>query len=178
MSKISKRQRLKTKQLVETSVLIALSVVLATFAVVTRPNGGAITIASMIPLILISFKYGWKWGVFAAVTYSALEMLLRFFTPPAGTLTAFILVVMLDYAIAFGVLGLAAIWGKKWYAVLIVCTLRFLAHFTSGMIIWGGSITFSLAYNASYMIPETIITLAVIIPMLKIPAISRWFDSK
>ncbi|MBR0517812.1 MAG: energy-coupled thiamine transporter ThiT, partial [Firmicutes bacterium] len=50
-----------------------------------------------------------------------------------------------------------------------VCVLRFLAHFLSGIIVWGsitedgiGAVIYSLTYNGSFMAVETVITIVVI----------------
>ncbi len=51
-----------------------------------------------------------------------------------------------------------------------MCLIRFLCSFLSGFLIWSsntpsgeGAVLYSLGYNASYMIPETVITAAAAI---------------
>lgn len=50
-----------TRKLAETAVLLALGTVLS-FVKVDMPMGGGMTICSMLPLIVVSWRYGWKWG--------------------------------------------------------------------------------------------------------------------
>ena len=81
--------------------------------------------------------------------------------------------ILLDYVLAFTLLGLA--WchrkavqesprrrGRRHGAV--VRFIRFMCSFLSGVLIWGNlsdglpAWTYSLTYNGSYMLPETILT--------------------
>ena len=82
---------------------------------------------------------------------------------------------MLDYIVAFTVLGLGGIFrktAKNQTTALVVgavlcCVLRYLCHFVSGFTVWRGvdvpldeALLYSVSYNAAYMVPETIITVA------------------
>lgn len=175
-----------TVTLVECAMMIALSTVLSMFKIYELPNGGAVTCASMVPLVLVSYRHGLKWGVGTAFAHSLLQMLLRFDAPPAKTFLAFALVVLLDYVLAFTVLGCAALFGKPFHnraasvAVGSACAvfLRFLCSFFSGILIWGEYAPegmpvwlYSLTYNGSYMLPELIIT--VLVSLVLIRALDR-----
>lgn len=173
----------KTKTLVECSLLIALSVVLSRLQFAPWPNGGSITVASMAPLVYLSIKRGWKWGLGSAFVYSLLQMLLDGISaPPVQSFFWFTMVILLDYVIAFTVLGLAGAFANVWknsknapiYATLCVTGLRYLCHIISGIIIWGvyapegtPAWAYSLGYNGTYMIPEMIITTIVVVLLLK-----------
>jgi len=171
--------------LAECAILIAVGTVLAQLQLFRMPNGGSVTVVSMLPFILISFRHGNKWGLLSGFANSLLQMLLGgLYTPPAGTVTAFAGAVMLDYIIAFTMLGSAA-WFAKWFGdeysprsilfgTFAVCFIRFLCSFVSGFLIWSslteqgfGAVTFSLVYNGSYMLPETIITVAAMLALYK-----------
>ena len=147
------------------------------------PQGGSITLASMAPLVLVSYRHGVKWGLGTAFVHSLLQMLLQFNAPPAKTLTAFALVVLLDYVLAFTVLGSAAFWGKPIrnrsasiaFGAAIAVFLRFLCSFASGILIWGEYAPegtpvwlYSLIYNGSYMLPELVITSVVTVALVKV----------
>ena len=54
----------KTRTLVECALMIALGTVLANIKIYELPNGGSITLFSMLPFIMISFRHGVKWGLF------------------------------------------------------------------------------------------------------------------
>ena len=73
----------KTRTLVECALMIALGTVLANIKIYSLPNGGSITLFSMLPFIMISFRHGVKWGLFTGFVNSLLQMLLGFYAPPA-----------------------------------------------------------------------------------------------
>lgn len=165
-----------TLTLVECALMIALSTILSMLTVFKMPQGGEVTCASLVPLIIVSYRHGIKWGVGTAFAHSLLQILLGFSAPPAKTFWAFLGVVLLDYVLAFTVLGTASFFGKpfKKRAVSVavgsvaVCLLRFVCSFLSGLLLWGEYVPadmpvwlYSLTYNGSYMIPETVITAAV-----------------
>lgn len=162
-----------TKKIVECGILIALAFVLSYIRVFEMPSGGSITAASMLPIIIISYRNGAGYGLLSGVIYSVLQMIQGFYPPPVATLTNYFLLVSLDYVVAFGILGIACVFAKPFsnklvgfsVSTVIVCALRALCHIISGVIIWGdasasfgAALTYSATYNLSYMIPETIIT--------------------
>ena len=168
----------RTRTLVECALMIAVGTVLAQIKIFEMPNGGSITLLSMLPFILISFRHGVKWGLFTGFVNSLLQMLLGFYAPPAGTVAAFVGVVLLDYVLAFTLLGLAGVIAKPFKNHLLgvaagtaaVCVIRFLCSFLSGALLWGSyqesyewargmSVwLYSFIYNGSYMLPELLIT--------------------
>ena len=141
--------------------------------------GGGITVG-MVPIVYIAFRHGNAWGIGSALVYSALQIAMGFYVPPANTVVSIILCVFLDYLLAFTVLGASKLFagtvkGNKLlgYAVgsFSVCMLRFLCSFLSGVILWGDYGTmwgieniwlYSFCYNISYMLPNAIITAAII----------------
>ena len=97
----------KTRTLVECALMIALGTVLANIKIYSLPNGGSITLFSMLPFIMISFRHGVKWGLFTGFVNSLLQMLLGFYAPPAPGLLPLVGMILLDYVLAFTLLGLA-----------------------------------------------------------------------
>ncbi len=73
----------KTRTLVECALMIALGTVLANIKIYSLANGGSVTLFSMLPFIMISFRHGVKWGLFTGFVNSLLQMLLGFYAPPA-----------------------------------------------------------------------------------------------
>lgn len=172
-----------TLTLVECALMIALSTVLSMFKIFELPQGGAVTCASMVPLVLVSYRHGTKWGITTAFAHSLLQMIIGFYAPPANTFWAFLGVILLDYVLAFTVLGTAAFFGKpfKNRAVSVavgsvaVCALRFLCSFASGILIWGSDAPagtpvwlYSLTYNGSYMLAEAVITAVVAVILIQV----------
>ena len=137
------------------------------------PFGGTITV-SMLPIIYYSYRRGWIWGAGVGFVYSLLQMALGFYVPPANNFGALVLCILLDYVIAFTVVGVANVFAKPFgkrrvlgytLGAVIVCLIRFVSSFLSGVILWGSNAPegmnvwiYSLAYNASYMIPNAILT--------------------
>lgn len=171
------------RTLVECAVMLALATILAVLPVIKLPYGGSVTYASMVPIVLVSYRHGVKWGLLTGVAFSLIQMMTGFYAPPTPTFWYFTLVVLLDYVLAFGVLGLAGAAGKVIKnrtasvitGTLVVTTLRFACHLLSGIIVWGvyaeegqTAFAYSFTYNGGYMIPEIIITTIVATLVIKI----------
>ena len=167
------QNRSKTRILTECAMMVALSVVLMQVKIFSMPQGGSVTLCSMLPVILVSYRNGPRWGVLTGVVLAALQMITGWYAPPAGTFLAYFGMILLDYVLAFTLLGTASFWAKplknRYAAVAVgttvVCVFRFLCSFLSGFLIWSSNaplgesaVWYSLGYNASYMIPETILT--------------------
>jgi len=172
-----------TKKLTVTGVMLSLSTVLSMVVIWRLPNDGSVTPGSMVPLIAIALIYGWRWGIFAGVTHGIIQMALMFPSPPVQNLMSYVGVVFLDYIIAFGILGTAGIvyrlMKKKYFAAAVAGAaglfLRFVCHLFSGVIIWGvyapegqNVFVYSLLYNGSYMLPEMLITVVLLLGVSKL----------
>lgn len=169
-------KRTKTKLLIESSLMVALATVLSVFVLVEMPYGGSVTAASMLPIIILSYRCGIGWGLAGGVVYGVIQQLLglkhlSYFT----TWQSVLAIILLDYVIAFTVCGLGGVFRSKKLsqrsALLLggalASMLRYLCHVISGATIWVGlsipdsaALIYSLGYNATYMIPETVILLA------------------
>ncbi len=173
---------MKTKQkqqllsLVEAAILMAVAVVLDYLCKLIPfqfPYGGGISI-SVLPLIFFTFRRGTAWGLGAGAVFSVLQIITGWYPPPAGTWWAFILCILLDYLLAFFLLGLSDLFAKPFgkhrlvgYGVgaVAVCLLRFLCSFLSGVVLWNSNCpegmnvwVYSLLYNGGYMVPNAILT--------------------
>ena len=175
-NKKSAIRAITVRTLTESALLVALATVLSLYAVYKLPNGGSITACSMIPIVLVSFKYPFGWSAAVAFTYALIQMLLGFYAPPVETFVYYALVVLLDYIVAFGVLCLAGPAYRSFpkatpvrvrlTAAAILCfALRFACHYLSGIIIWGAYAPpdqpvwlYSLLYNGSYMLGECVVS--------------------
>ena len=164
--------------------MVALAAVLSEFKI-SAPFGGSVTVFSMIPVILIGLRHGPMWGFSTAFVYSMTQFLFDASKMSGWGLAgpkAFILCTLFDYIIAFTVLGATGFFkfaivqtparGKKIIyasiATLFVCFLRYLSHVFVGAVLWyelykesiaEGAWLYSITYNFTYMLPETIITL-------------------
>ena len=107
-------RRLGLRRLVECAVLIAIGTVLSLFEF-SGPwaLGGGITVCSMLPLVLICHRHGTKWGICSALVYGVLQMFLGMKNVMYGqNFWQVLAIILLDYVVAFGVIGLAGIFDK------------------------------------------------------------------
>lgn len=170
-------QRTRNKKLVEAALMIALATVLSILKLVDLPYGGSVTMASMLPILILSYRNGLGWGLGGALVYAVIQQLLglktlSYFTTPDSVIA----IILLDYIIAFTVVGLGGIFKrvtKKQTTAIVLgavctCLLRYICHVISGATLWVGlsipdsaALLYSLGYNATYMLPETIVLAAV-----------------
>lgn len=148
----TKSTRFNTERLVVSAVFIALASVLSIFQPFALPQGGGITILSMLPMVIIAYRYGVAWGLISSFVYSVIQMLLGF-----NTVSAFfmpgdnqqvwwkaILICFIDYILAYSAMCLGGLFRKKANASVAICTgsivalsVRYLMHIISGAIFFG-----------------------------------------
>ena len=149
----------KTKRLTESAMLLSVAIVLelcSKMFIPELPFGGQVTLVSMLPVVLISYRHGVKWGLVSGAAYAMIEMAIGAKTVTAAfqpgyfgdgvmLLNALIMCV-LDYLVAVTVLGLGGIFrdrienrGKALCCGAIVALgCRYLAHILSGYILFAG----------------------------------------
>ncbi len=186
----------KTLRLVFSALMIAIGTVLSLFKFSgIWAFGGGVTFCAMLPLVIIAFVYGTKWGVFTAFVFSLLQMVLGMDNLMYGTNALMVIAIaLLDYIVAYTVIGFAAVFrgmNKNIYTDIVVgivftFLIRLLCHFITGWVIWDAlwpnemgmlSPIYSIAYNGSYMVPEIVITSIVAVALERILHYSRWGDS-
>ena len=159
-----------TRVLTESAIAVALSFVLGLFVLFKMPFGGSVSL-EMIPLILLSLRQGWKVGVVAGATYGLLDLAIDPFVVHP-------LQLLLDYPLAFGVLGLAGLFQPTVRGAVLGATVavlaRFLCHLLSGVVYFASYAPdgwnvwlYSAAYNAAYLVPSLLIAIAVVVVLLK-----------
>lgn len=161
-----------TRKLTESAVMLALSVVLSYLKLVDLPYGGSITLCSMLPMVLIAYRHGLGFGLLTGFAGSLIQLLMGLKNLSYATSAwAAIAIIMLDYILAFTVTGLGGVFRKKMKqtsaivsGMTLVCLLRYIFHVIAGCTVWAGlsipdaqALVYSLAYNATYMLPELII---------------------
>ncbi len=164
----------KMLRLVESGLLLALATVLSMVKVLDLPYGGSITAFSALPILLVAYRHGTPWGLLTALAHALIQLMLG-----AGTLSyatsagAAVAIVVLDYLLAFTVLGLGGIFRRRTsgqgtalvLGALLTGGLRYVLHVIAGCTVWAGlsipteaALIYSLAYNATYMVPEVAVT--------------------
>ena len=149
----------KTKRLTESAMLLAMAIVLELLSkmfIPEMPFGGQVTLVSMLPVVLISYRHGVRWGLVSGVAYAVIEMAIG-----AGTVTAAfqpgyfgdgvmlvnaLIMCLLDYLVAYTMLGLGGIFrdrieshGKALACgALVALGARYISHILSGYILFSG----------------------------------------
>jgi len=166
----------KTFRLVLSAVMIGLATVLSLIKVYQMPLGGSVTLCSMLPILLIGYKYGAKWGMFTGFVYAIVQLLLdlgavlSWGLTPTAVAASFVF----DYLVAFSALGLAGIYGKGFVRYILgmvtAMLFRFVSHVISGVTAYGSFLPkewhnhlwlYSVVYNGTFILPDLIICLFV-----------------
>ncbi len=159
--------------MVESAILIAIATVLSLIKIIQLPYGGSVTIAAMLPIIIISYRHGLGWGIASGLVYGVIRQLLGISVLGwVTTWQSILAVILLDYVVAFAFCGLGGVFRRPvknqalalTLGAILACVLRFLCHVISGATVWAGlsipteaALIYSIAYNSTYMIPETIV---------------------
>ena len=149
------------------AICVALALALSMIRLFPMPQGGEVTLCSMLFIVLAGYWFGPKAGILAGVSLG----LLKFVISPYAVHPAQIL---LDYPLAFGALGLSGFFRNRKYGLFsgyaAGCLSRFCMSFISGVIFFSSfavekgqhPMYYSAAYNLSYILPEMGITLALL----------------
>ncbi len=151
------------KRLTTSAMMLAMATVLALVCAyipfLNLPFGGGFTVASMLPIVLISYMYGVKWGFFVSVTYSCIQIIMdlvlgkgstiiALFTPSSEDymgLVVAIAILFIDYFLAYTLLGLGGVFRNKInnktlaivLGVIVALFSRYVCHIVSGYIFYG-----------------------------------------
>ena len=167
-----KKMNSHLQALTECGLMIALAVALSWFKLPLWGNGGSIDFVS-VPILLVAFRLGIGWGTAAGAVTGLVKCLI------AGGIGWGIPSVLLDYVLAYALLGLCGLFRGKgraglFFGTLLGCAARFASHFLSGVLVWriavgesmelfGGTFVnselYSLAYNGSYMLGNLLVAL-------------------
>ena len=155
----------RLKILTETGVMIAAAMALSQFKLYTLPNGGSVSLGA-VPILIFSARHGVKQGMICGALAGMLMALLR-------PIVVHPIQFLLDYPLAYASLGIAGI--VKWETALKTTSATILAHLLKMMChTVAGAVFFiknkdslteiiiaSTIYNASYILPETLICIVI-----------------
>ena len=151
------KKRWTARMLANGALCIALATVLSFVTLYKMPQGGTITLASMLPIFLFSYAYGVGPGMLVGAAYGFVQFL------QGGLYFVHPIELLLDYPLAFGAIGLAGLifMAKKdglipAYLFGVLC--RYICSVISGVVFFGAYVpegfsplTWSLWYNILYM---------------------------
>ena len=149
----------KTKRLTESAMLLAMAIVLELVSkmfIPEMPFGGQVTLVSMLPVVLISYRHGVKWGLVSGVAYALIEMAIGAKTVAAAFQPGYfgdsvmvvnaLIMCLLDYLVAYTMMGLGGIFRNRMEnrgaalacGALVALGARYLSHVLSGYILFSG----------------------------------------
>lgn len=161
----------KIKAMTEGAILVAAATALSYVKLLELPQGGSVCIG-MLPIFLFCARWGWKESFLTAFAYGMLQLIFD------GAYAAGPTSMVMDYVLAFGVLGVACFFRKRkggvFTGTVVGCICRFLVHFISGVTIYriyeptqlfNTTFTnpwiYSAAYNGSYMAIDMVLCLVI-----------------
>lgn len=185
----------KLKVLTESAVMLALAFALSSAKLFEMPLGGSVTVASMLPIMIISFKWGNRAGLATAFLYSVTQALQALASgnvfPYCEGADTLIICIVFDYLFPFTILGLAGVFYGKFKNTNIdfvvgasfVVFLRFCSHFLTGVYIWKqwapegmGKYLYSFLYNGGFLGVDFAILLVALILILRSSEVKKLIE--
>lgn len=159
------------------AVAIALSVSLSFIKLFKMPQGGSVTLLRMLPIVLYSYMFGVRKGIFAGATYGVLDSMFDLWiVHPAQFI--------LDYIVCFAAVGIAGIFRDREFrfkiltGTAIATVFRFLANFASGVIFfaeyaepagYSSAVLYSFVYNSTVFVDMAFVMVVVAVLELSRP---------
>ena len=175
-----RRETDRVRIITETIVMVALAGALYLIKIFTLPQGGSVTLGSMVPIFLLALRRGPRIGIIGGVAFGLVALVEDVYS---GVEVIFYPAqVILDYPLAFGLLGLAGFFQKiPILGVGIGIAARFCSHFVSGVLFFASyapagvsPFVYSAVYNGGFLIPEFVITAALMIALVRVRALERY----
>lgn len=164
----AKKIKFTVNLLAQMGLMIALSTVLDMFKIYEMPQGGSITLGSMVPIILISLWYGAEVGMLTGLGCGIISLLV-------GPYVVHPVQLLLDYPLAFLAIGAAGFFKQnKYLGAVVGIGLRFLCHVISGVVFfssyaaeagYSSALWYSIVYNGTFLGVDAIICVAILIAL-------------
>lgn len=159
----AKKIEITTQLITRIGIALALATVLKVFRLYHFPQGGSVTLGSMVPILIIAFMYGPLVGFLTGFLYGIITLFMDpYILHPVQ--------VLFDYPLPFLALGLAGFFKQnKLLGTSVAIFGRFICHFISGVAFFGSfapegmsPIVYSLFVNGLLVGVEGIICLVII----------------
>ena len=146
----------------------------------TLPQGGSVTLGSMVPIFLLALRRGPRMGIIGGVAFGLIALLED--TSSGAEIIFYPAQVILDYPLAFGSLGLAGFFRRiPILGVTVSVIARFCSHFVSGVLFFASfapagvsPFVYSALYNGGFLLPEFVITAVVMIGLVRVRALELY----
>jgi len=163
---VIRRIKLTPLLMAQIGISVAICAVLNAIPLFQMPQGGSVTLASTLPIIIMAYAYGPEVGMLTGFLFGVVNLFLGpFIIHPLQTL--------LDYPLPFMFVGMAGFFKNKYIGTIISQLLRLLMHVLSGVIFFAsyapvgqqeglGLWLYSIGYNGSFVAVELIILLVIL----------------
>ena len=171
---MTKRQTIR--MLCEGALMVALALVLGLLKPFELPQGGSISL-EMLPLFLFIARWGTGGSLICCFAFGILQVFVQ------GAVSYGWVSIILDYIVAFGIMGLGGIAkGKIYLSSVLAALARFIVHFISGITVYRivmptelfnttftNPYLYSFVYNVSYVAIDLAICLVIISALFATP---------
>lgn len=168
------RIRWTARMLANAALCLALAFVLSYIKLFDLPQGGAVTAASLLPIVAFAYSYGLAPGLVVGVAYGLLQMI-------QGPVIVTPVQAILDYPLAFACIALAAVarklpdsWG--WLAGMALAAVgRFVCHTFTGVVFFAqyaegtgmSPFVYSVSYNSFVFVDMAICAVVMAFPQVR-----------
>ena len=179
-----------TREITLGAVALALAFVLSFVKLFSLTNAGSITLASVLPIALFCYVYGFRKSLPVTFIFAVLNFIQKPYVVSPWS-------VLLDYFIPYLALSLIGLFAVKdapnetkplkthwkfFVGIAVYFGVRYVSHFLSGVLYWNeaydfmgfngvqtgfNAVAYSLVYNAVYLIPDTVIAAVAALVVLR-----------
>lgn len=158
--------RLTPLLMAQIAMSVALAAVLNNIILYRMPQGGSVTLASVLPILIMSYAYGPEVGMLTGFLFGIVNLFMGpFIIHPFQTL--------LDYPVPFMLIGVAGYFRNRYAGAVMAHILRLIPHVLSGVIFFAeyapegmnsgpGLWWYSITYNAPFILGELAIILVIL----------------
>ncbi len=168
------KQKWTARMLANAAICMALSFILSYIRLFKLPQGGSVTLASLLPIVAFAYAYGTAPGLVVGIAYGFLQMIQDPWI--VGVVQA-----LLDYPLAFGCIAFAGIAKKLpekygWLVgILLAGVGRFICHVLSGVIFFAeyaegtglSPFMYSVSYNSFVFVDLAICAVVIAFPQVR-----------
>lgn len=163
---VVKKVKLAPLLMAQISLSVAICAILNSMPLFKMPQGGSVTLASTLPIVIMAFAHGPEVGMLTGFLFGVVNLFLGpYIIHPLQTL--------LDYPLPFMLVGAAGYFKQRHIGSLVGQLLRLFMHVLSGVIFFAsyapagqqeglGLWLYSIGYNGGFVLFETLILLVII----------------
>ncbi len=164
---VTRKIRLTPLLMAQISISVAICAVLNSFPLFRMPQGGSVTLASTLPIVIMAFAYGPEVGMLTGFLFGVVNLFLGpYIIHPLQTL--------LDYPLPFMLVGASGYFRNRYLGSIVGQALRLFMHVLSGVIFFSsyapvgqqegiGLWLYSIGYNGSFVAVELVILLVILV---------------